>query len=127
MAMRPLLYLCLAIGLMAGDLPQPGRDPVFLSRILADTNGGAQPWKTFRVSEDTASAVVEVVGEYSREELRQMVFQEFLVWFREDLKRFWLEHGDPGPAANWSSGTLPVNRFGGNPVPQNVPLGRVAY
>jgi hypothetical protein len=125
--MRPLLCLGLATGLLAGEAPQPGREPAFLARVLADTQGGARPWKTFRVPEDSASAVVEVVGEYSKEELRQVAFQEFLLWFREDLKRFWLEHGDPGPAANWASGTLPVNRFGGNPVPQNVPLGRMGF
>jgi len=125
--MRPLFCLCLATGLLAGEAPLPGRDPVFLSRILADSDGGSRPWKTFRISEDSASAVVEVVGEYSKEELRQVAFQEFLVWFREDLKRFWLEHGDSGPAANWASSTLPVNRFGGNPVPQNVPLAQVGY
>ncbi len=125
--MRALLCFCLATGLLAGETPQPGREPGFLARILADNDGGAKPWKTFRVSEDSASAVVEVVGEYSKEELRQVAFQEFLVWFREDLKRFWLEHGDPGPAANWASSTLPVNRFGGNPVPQNVPLARVGF
>jgi hypothetical protein len=125
--MRPLICLCLATGLLAGEAPQPGRDPVFLSRILADDGGGSQPWKTFRVSEDSASAVVEVVGEYSREELRQVAFQDFLVWFREDLKLFWLKHGVPGPAANWPN-TVPVHRFAGNPLPQNVPLdGRGFY
>jgi hypothetical protein len=125
--MRALLSLCLATGLLAGDLPQPGRESRFLSRILADTSGGSQPWKAFRMPEDSASATVEVVGEYTPEELRQVAFQEFLVWFREDLKRFWLGHGNPGPAANWASSTLPVSRFGGNPVPQNVPLGRVGF
>ncbi len=125
--MRPLLCVCLATGLWAGETPQPGRDPVFLSRILADPGGGTQPWKTFRVSEDSASAVVEVVGEYSREELRQVAFQEFLVWFREDLKQFWLEHGVPGSVVDWPSNTQPVNRSGGNPVPQNAPLGRVGF
>ena len=125
--MRPLLCLCLATGLLAGEAPQPGRDPRFLSRILVDGGGGAQPWKTFRVPEDSASAVVEVLGEYSREEWRQVTFQEFLVWFREDLKKFWLKHGNPGPAANWTSSTLPVTRFGGNPLPENVPLVRVGF
>jgi hypothetical protein len=125
--MRPLLCLCLATGLLAGETPQPGRDPAFLARILADSEGGARPWKTFRVSEDVPSAVVEVVGEYSREELRQVAFQEFQVWFREDLKQFWLKHGFPGPAADWPSQALPVSRFGGNATPQFVPLGRVRF
>ncbi len=125
--MRPLICLCLATGLLAGEAQQPGRDPAFLSRILADDGGGSQPWKTFRVPEDSASAVVEVVGEYSREELRQVAFQEFLVWFSKDLKQFWLKHGFPGPAQDWPVRTLPVNRFGGNPVPQYAPLGRVGF
>ena len=125
--MRPLFCLCLATGLLAGEAPQPGRDPAFLARILADAERGTRPWKTFRVSEDSASAVVEVVGEYSREELRQVAFQDFLVWLREDLKLFWLKHGVPGPAANWPN-TVPVHRFAGNPLPQNVPLdGRGFY
>ena len=126
-AMRPLFCLCLATGLLAGEAPQPGRDPAFLARILADAEGGTRPWKTFRVSEDSASAVVEVVGEYSREELRQVAFQEFQVWFKEDLQCFWLKHGFPGPAANWPSHALPMNRFGGNPAPQTVPLGKIGF
>ena len=125
--MRPLICLCLATSLLAGETPQPGRDPAFLARVLADAEGGARPWKTFRVPEDSASAVVEVVGEYSPEELRQVAFQEFLVWFREDLQQFWRRHGFPDPAANWPSSTLPVNRFGGNPAPQNVPLGKIGF
>lgn len=125
--MRPWFCLCLAAGLLAGETPQPGRDPVFLSRVLADAEGGSRPWKALRVPEDSASAVVEVVGEYSREELRQVAFQEFLAWFKEDLQQFWLKHGFPGPAATWPSSTLPVNRIGGNPVPQNVPLVKIAF
>jgi hypothetical protein len=125
--MRALLCFCLATGLLAGEPPQPGREPSFLARILADNEGGAKPWKTFRASDDSASAVVEVVGEYSKEELRQVAFQEFLVWFREDLKRFWLEHGDSGPAANWASGALPGNRVSSNPGPQTAPLMRVGF
>ena len=125
--MRSLLCLCLATGLLAGETPQPGRDPVFLSRVLADAEGGSRPWKTFRVPEDSASAVVEVVGEYSREELRQVAFQEFQIWFKEDLQQFWLKHGFPGPATNWPSQGLPVSHFGGTSAPQMVPLGRVGF
>jgi hypothetical protein len=125
--MRILICLCLATGLLAGEPAQPGRDLTFLSRILADSQGGSRPWKTFKVPEDSASAVVEVVGELSREELRQATFQEFLVWFRMDLQRFWLHRGSAAPATSWASATLPVNRFGGNPVPQNVPLARVGF
>ena len=125
--MRTLICLCLATGLLAGEPPMPGRDEAFLARILADTKDGTQPWKALRVPEDSPSAVVEVVGEYSPEELRQANFQEFVAWFREDLKRFWLGHGVPGPAANWAASTLPVRHFGGNPVPQDVPLVRVGF
>jgi len=122
--MRALLCLCLAFGLVAGEAPQPGRNRAFVARVLADSEGGVRPWKTFRVPEDSASATVEVVGEYTREELRQIAFEEFLVWFREDLKRFWVHRGSAAPA--WAS-TLPVSRNGGNPAPQTVPLARVNF
>ena len=125
--MRALICLCLLTGMLAAESPLPGRDQAFLSRILANSEGGSQPWKTFRVPEETASAVVEVIGEYSREELRQIAFEEFLVWFREDLKRFWLRHGSAVPASSWSNVSAPIHRYGGNPVGQNVPLGRVRY
>ncbi len=126
--MRALLCLCLATGLLAGEPPQPGRDLAFLSRILANPEAGSKPWKTFRVPEASASAVVEVFGELTREELRQVAFQEFLLWFREDLRRFWHSHqGMTGSAHSLASATLPVDRFGGNPVPQNVPLGRADF
>jgi hypothetical protein len=125
--MRTLICLCLATGLLAGEMPQPGRDQAFLSRILVESQDSAKPWKTFRVPMESASAVVEVVGELTREELRQVAFQEFLVWFRMDLQRFWHTRGSAAPAASWASATLPISRFGGNPVPQNVPLGRVGF
>jgi len=125
--MRALLCLCLATGLVAGEAPQPGRDRVFLTRILADSEGGTKPWKSFRVPEPSGSAVVEVVGEFTREELRQVAFQEFLAWFREDLKRFWVHRGSAVSAGSWASSTIPGIRYGGNPVPQNVPLGRVGF
>ena len=125
--MRALFCLCLATGLLAGEAPQPGREQAFLARILADSENGTKPWKTFKVPEASASAVVEVVGELTREELRQVAFQEFLVWFREDLRRFWRYQGESDPLTNLASATLPVDRFGGNPVPQNVPLARVGY
>jgi hypothetical protein len=124
--MRTLLCLCLATGLVAGEAPQPGRDAAFLARILADTEDGSRPWKTFRAPAESASAMVEVVGELTREELRQVAFQEFLVWFRADLHRFWRAHGFTGPS-ELASAALPVDRFGGNPVPRNVPLGRVGF
>ncbi len=125
--MRPLICFCLVTGLWAGETPQPGRDQAFLSRILADPEGGSRPWKTLRAPLESASAVVEVVGELTREELRQVTFQEFLVWFQADLRRFWRTHGYSGPAPDLASATLPVDRFGGNPVPRNVPLARASY
>lgn len=125
--MRVLLCLCLASGLLAGEPPLPGRDGAFLTRILAGMEGGSTPWKTFRVPEASASAVVEVFGELTREEMRQVAFQEFVVWFREDLRRFWRSQGAAVPATSLASATLPVDRFGGNPVPQNVPIGRVGF
>ncbi len=123
MVMRALLCFCLAVGLGAAEPPLPGRDPVFLAQILATSPDPARPWKAYRVSEDSASAVVEVVGELTQEELRQAAFQEFLVWFREDLRKFLHSIGGPAQPTNLASATLPVDRFGGNPVPRNVPIG----
>lgn len=131
--MRLLLCLCLASGLLAGDaprpeVPEPGRNRAFLARILADSDGGAKPWRTFRPPADSASAVVEVIGELTREERRQVAFQEFLVWFRQDLRRFLRSIGGAVPEpAGLASAALPVERFGGNPVPRNVPLGHVDF
>ena len=121
--MRILLCLCLAVGLGAGEPPLPGRDPVFLAQILAASPDPARPWKAFRVSEASASAVVEVIGELDREELRQAAFQEFIVWFRADVRKFLQSLGGPTGPPDLASATLPVDRFGGNPVPRNVPIG----
>jgi len=125
--MRTLLCLCLASGLLAGEPPLPGCDGAFLARIMAPSQGTPKSWKTFRIPEVSASAVVEVFGELTREELRQVAFQEFVVWFREDLRRFWRSQGAGVPASSLASATLPVDRFGGNPLPQNVPLGRLDF
>lgn len=123
--MRALLCLCLATGLLAGEAPQPGRDQAFLARILADSEDGTRPWKTFKVPEASASAVVEVVGELTREELRQVTFQEFLVWFQADLRRFWRAHGFDGPPEHTVAAVLPVSRSDGKTEPLVVPLGRI--
>ncbi|HEY3269994.1 MAG TPA: hypothetical protein VGJ89_02170 [Geothrix sp.] len=128
--MRALLCFCLASGLMAGDASrpealEPGKDRAFLSRIMGNNEGGTKPWRTYTPPADSASAVVEVVGELTKEELRQVAFQEFIVWFRQDLRRFLRTIGGAGPEpASLASATLPVDRFGGNPVPRNVPLAR---
>ncbi|GLH73796.1 hypothetical protein GETHLI_22980 [Geothrix limicola] len=125
--MRALICLCLATGLWAGESPRPGLDKAFLSRILAGEGDASKPWKTFKVPEASASAVVEVIGELTKEELREIAFQEFLAWFHEDLKKFWKGRGSAAPPTHLGAATMPVDRFGGNPVPQNVPLGRVNF
>lgn len=125
--MRVLILLCLVTGLWAGESPRPGLDQVFLSRILADAGAASKPWKTFRIPEASGSAVVEVVGEYTKDELRQIAFQEFLVWFHKDLQKFWRTRGAAAPVVNLAAGAMPVERFGGNPVPQNVPLFRANF
>lgn len=131
--MRHLVCLCLASSLLAGgkpasEVPEPGKNRAFLSRITGDSEGGARPWHTYKAPPEAASAVVEVIGELTREELRQVAFQEFIVWFREDLRRFLKAHGGVLPEpTSMASATLPVDRFGGNPVPRNVPLGRVSF
>jgi len=131
--MHLLVSLCLASGLLAGEAPrpeapQPGRDRVFLSRLLQDTEGGARPWRVYRAPAYSASAVVEVVGELTKEELRQVAFQEFQAWFRVDLARYFQRHGGgPQVGASLASATLPVARYGGNPGPRNVPLGKATF
>ena len=123
--MRALLCLCLATGLLAGEAQEPGRERAFLARILADSKEGTQPWKTFKVPEESASEVVEVVGELTREELRQVTFQEFLVWFQADLRRFWRAHGLDGPPEHAGPAFVPVSRSNGKTEPLMVPLGRI--
>ena len=122
--MRIPFCLCLALGLAAGEPALPGREPAFLSQVLSSQSDPSRPWKTFRVPEEGASAVVEVVGELTAEEQRQAAFQDFLVWFREDLRHF-LKHELDSQGRNWdlASAGLPPIRFGGNPVPRNAPLG----
>jgi hypothetical protein len=125
--MRALLCFCLATGLLAGEPPRPGLEPAFLARVLAESADATRPWKTFRMPVDGPSAVVEVVGELTPEELRQVTFQEFLAWFQADLRHFLHVHGGDAPAPSLAAATLPVDRFGGNPVPKNVPLGRANF
>ncbi|WP_257306233.1 hypothetical protein [Geothrix campi] len=131
--MRVLLCICLASGLMARETAhpeplEPGKDRAFLSRIMGNNDSGTRPWRTYNPPAESASAVVEVVGELTKEELRQVAFQEFVVWFRQDLRRFLHTIGGDMPEpVSLASATLPVDRFGGNPVPRNVPLGRANF
>lgn len=125
--MRALICFCLAAGLWAGENPRPGLNQAFLARILDEAGDGSKPWKTFRAPMESASAVVEVLGELTKEELRQVTFQEFVAWFQEDLRRFWRRQGFTVPEPGLASATLPVNRYGGNPEPQNAPLIRIGF
>lgn len=98
--MRRLLLACLGPALLAAapkDLPQPGRDAAFLARVLPVAEAAPdRPWRIYREPPVSASAVVEVVGELTAEELRQAKFEEFLAWFREDLRQFLKAHLDGG-------------------------------
>lgn len=125
--MRPLSLLCLlCLGLAlqahtAPDLPEPGRDEAFLARVMASpVEGQARPWHTFREPAEGASAVVEVVGELTAEELRQVKFNDFLAWFRADLRRFMRDHAGVEMAAG-----APIPPAG--PGPRLVPLARVGF
>ena len=121
--MRALFGLTLAAGLLAGESPCPGRDAAFVARVMAEPGDGSRPWKTFRPLAESASAVVEVVGELSPAEQREVAFREFLAWFHEDLRRFFRRWGGVPRPTDLAAATLPVDRFGGNPVPKPVPLG----
>ncbi len=120
--MRLVCLLCLGTALAAQSaraLPEPGRDGAFLARIMEPpAEGQARPWHTFRVPAEGASAVVEVVGELTAEELRQVKFNDFLAWFREDLRKFMLEHAGVEMAAGAPAA---------GPGPRLVPLGRVGF
>jgi hypothetical protein len=126
--MRSLCLLCLfclgsaLLAHPAHDLPEPGRNDAFLARVLErPEEGQGRPWHTFRVPPEGASAVVEVVGELTAEEFRQVRFNEFLAWFQADLRTFWRRHGG-GEVTN----PLPTARTGG-PGPQLVALGRANF
>lgn len=114
------ILICLAPSLAAGEPAQPGRDLAFLKRIQPYLEGTPLPKRTIQKPE--ASAVVEVIGEYSREQRRQMAFQEFQSWFREDLRVFWLRHSDTASGLASSPGTVPGMRSGGSAAPAMAPL-----
>ncbi|MEI6591703.1 MAG: hypothetical protein WCL47_00585 [Holophagaceae bacterium] len=124
--MRTLLCCCLAVLASAGEPALPGRDPAFLAQIVADSEGGTRPWKTFRTPVEGGSAVVEVVGELTREELREVTFQEFLVWFHADLRAFLIRIGGQ-PSAEAGAAAMASLRYGGQPLPRTYPLGRAAF
>lgn len=114
------MFICLAPAMTAGEPAQPGRDITFIKRIQPYLEGTALPKRTVQKSE--ASAEVEVIGEYSREQRRQMVFQEFQSWLREDLRVFWLRHSDMATGLASSPGAALGTRSGGNAAPTMVPL-----
>jgi hypothetical protein len=114
------IFICLVPGLTAGEPAQPGRDPAFLKRIQPYLES-ASPVKQAHQKFD-ASAEVEVIGEYSREQRRQMAIQEFQNWFREDLRAFWLRHSETASGFAATPGGLPGIRSGGNSAPVMVPL-----
>lgn len=122
--MRLFCLLCLGTALAAQSahaLPEPGRDGAFLARVMEPPGEGqARPWHTFREPAEGASAVVEVVGELTAEELRQVKFNDFLAWFREDLRRFMRDHAGVELAAG-----APLPPAG--PGPRLVPLARVGF
>jgi hypothetical protein len=123
--MRLLCLLCLGTALLgqtARDLPEPGLDRVFLARILPSiSEGQGRPWHLYREPSVSASAVVEVVGTLTAEELRQARFAEFLDWFQADLLKFRKEYLDGG--ADPVETHLPA----AGPRPMLVPLGRAAF
>jgi hypothetical protein len=114
------ILICLAPGLAAGEPAQPGRDLTFLKRIQPYLEGTAHPKRVVQKTE--ASAEVEVIGEYSREQRREIAFQEFQSWFREDLRVFWLRHSDETSGLGPSSGAISGTRSGGSATPTMVPL-----
>ncbi len=124
--MRTLLCCCLAVLASAGEPALPGREPAFLAQIVADSEGGTRPWKTFRNPVEGGSAVVEVLGELTREELREVTFQEFLVWFHADLRAFLIRIGGQ-PSADAGAAAMAALRYGGQPLPGSYPMGRIGF
>ena len=114
------ILISLASGLTAGEPAQPGRDPAFLKRIQPYLDGA--PLKKQATEKFEGSAVVEVIGDYSREQRRQIAFQEFRDWFRNDLKVFWLTHSEMTSGLAGSPGSTPGIRSGGSATPAMAPL-----
>ena len=123
--MRLLFLFCLGSALLAQtahDPPEPGLDRVFLARLLPSiSEGQGRPWHLYRAPSASASAVVEVVGTLTPEELRQARFAEFLVWFQADLLRFRKRYLDGGPDPS------PAGLPQGGPGPHMVALGGSAF
>ena len=124
--MRTLLCCCLAVLASAGEPALPGREPAFLAQIVADSEGGTRPWKTFRNQLEGGSATVEVVGELTREEVREVAFQEFLTWFQADLRAFLIQIGGQ-PRADAGAAAMASVRYGGQPLPRTYPMGRASF
>lgn len=122
--MRWILCGCVAALAWAGEPALPGLDAAFVAQVRADTQGGTRPWKAFRAPEVQGSAVVEVLGELSPEEVRQVAFQEFMAWFRADLRRFLGQVGDLAPA-HAGAAALASERYGGQPHPRTYTFGRL--
>ncbi len=123
--MRLLVLLCLfcmasVLGAQApDDLPQPGADRTFLARFHAVRPEEA--WRYYAAPSRSASAVVEVVGTLSPEEIRQARIAEFLAWFQADLRAFIRKHlGEPDGTAPFAPGVA-------GPGPRMVPLGGARF
>jgi len=114
------IFIFLAQSLIAGEPAQPGRDLVFLKQIQPYLEG---PMLKKNVGQKFGgSAEVEVVGEYSREQRRQIAFQEFQSWFREDLRLFWLRNSEMPSGLGAPPGAMPGVRPAGSATPVMVPL-----
>lgn len=117
-----LCLLCLAPFLVAqspDDLPQPGADRAFLARFHAV--GPEEAWRYYAAPSRSASAVVEVVGTLTPEEVRQARISEFLTWFQADLRAFIRKHlGGTGATAPFAAGVA-------GPGPRMVPLGGARF
>ena len=89
--------------------------------IISDIHGEDQ--KLRHVINNASGSLRPLVERVFAGRMEPAAFQEFLVWFRADIRKFLHSIGGPTGPTNLASATLPVDRFGGNPVPRNVPIG----